>query len=140
LAHRGVLTIIPESDSVTLESYRCRIRDIPDGTTKTLLVSEASGRGATPDLQNPSKIHDRGAWAEGANVFTIMHPINYLTAGDDGTALIDGREMFSDHPTGCQVVMCDNSVHFMDENTDLSILCGLASRDGAEPIPANAIP
>ncbi len=139
LAHQGILQIIPDSDNVTLESYRCRIRDIPDGTSKTLLVGEASGRGATPDISTPSKIHDRGAWAEGANIFTIINPINYLTTGDDGTALIDGRELFSDHPSGCHVVMCDNSVHFLTDDTDVNVLTALSSRNGGETIPGNAI-
>lgn len=47
-AGRGVLTRIPDSDATTLESYRVSIRDIPDGTSKTLLVGEATGRGARP--------------------------------------------------------------------------------------------
>ena len=116
-----------------------RIDEIQDGTSKTILVAESTGRGATPDAADPTKIHDRGAWAEGANLFTISHPLNYLPANDNGTGLTDGREIFSDHPGGAQAVFCDNSVHFLSDTIDPQVLAALASRDGHETLTADVI-
>jgi prepilin-type N-terminal cleavage/methylation domain-containing protein len=138
-SHRGVLLIIDDNDTVNIESHRVPIREIVDGTSKTILVGESTGRGATPDASNSGKWHDRGAWAEGANIFTIAHPVNYLPGNDDGTGLTDGREIFSDHSGGAQVVMCDNSVHFLDSETDMQVVAALTSRDGRETIPSNVV-
>jgi prepilin-type N-terminal cleavage/methylation domain-containing protein len=146
-AHRGALLRIDDSDTpdtttmdpAYLEAHRVTIREIVDGTSKTILVAESTGRGATPDPVNSSKIHDRGAWAEGANLLWITHPINYLPGNDDGTGLTDGREIFSDHPGGAQAVFCDNSTHFVAEETDVQIVAALVTRDGREVVPPEAI-
>jgi prepilin-type N-terminal cleavage/methylation domain-containing protein len=137
-SHRGVLLILDDSDP-NYESHRVHVSEIVDGTSKTILVGESTGRGATPDASGSGKWHDRGAWAEGANIFTIGHPVSYLPGNDNGTGLTDGRELFSDHPGGAQVVMCDNSVHFIDEEIDVQVLAALCTRDGRELTPATAI-
>ncbi len=136
---RGVLVRIPDSDGITLESPRISVRDIPDGMSKTLIVVEASGRGASYDLSGNGKVHDRGAWAEGANLVTISKPINFLNSGDNGTMPVDGREVFSDHVNGAQALLCDNSVHFFADDLDVKVLAGLSTRDGGETIPPDAI-
>jgi hypothetical protein len=115
------------------------LSEIVDGTSKTLLVAESTGRGATPDPSGSGKWHDRGAWAEGANIFTIGHPIDYLPLNDDGTGLTDGREIFSDHPGGAQAVLCDNSTHFLSDQTDVQVVAALSTRDGRETVPPEAI-
>jgi prepilin-type processing-associated H-X9-DG protein len=138
-AHRGVLLRIEDSDNATLEPHRVRISEIVDGTAKTILVAESSGRGASPDPVDTGKWHDRGAWAEGANLLWIAHQINYLPANDNGTGVTDGREIFSDHPGGAQVVMCDGSVHFLDEETDPQVIAALSTRDGGEIAPPGTI-
>ena len=138
-SHRGILLIIDDNDDRNIESHRVRVQEIVDGTSKTILVGEATGRGATPDASDSGKWHDRGAWAEGANIFTIGHPVSYLPAIDNGTGLTDGRELFSDHPSGAQVVMCDNSVHFIDEEIDVQVLAALSTRDGHEVVPSGTI-
>jgi prepilin-type N-terminal cleavage/methylation domain-containing protein len=137
-SHRGVLLILEDADP-NFESHRVRVSEIVDGTSKTILVGESTGRGATPDASGSGKWHDRGAWAEGANIFTIGHPVSYLPANDNGTGLTDGRELFSDHPGGAQVAMCDNSVHFIDEEIDVQVLAALSTRDGREVTPATAV-
>ena len=137
-AHRGVLLILDDSDP-NFESHRVRLNEILDGTSKTILVGESTGRGATPDASGSGKWHDRGAWAEGANIFTIGHQINYLPLNDDGTGLTDGREIFSDHPGGAQAVLCDNSTHFLSDQTDAQVVAALSTRDRRETVPPEAI-
>ena len=46
-----------------------------------------------------------GEWANGANIFD--------QTGADQRRQDD--EMWSDHPGGVQVVLCDSSVHFLDD-------------------------
>ena len=138
-AHRGVLLRLDDSDNDNLTSHWVRVSEIKDGTSKTVMVAESTGRGASPDAVNPSKIHDRGAWAEGANLLWIAHPINWLPGNDDGTGLYDGREIFSDHPGGAQVVMCDNSVHFLADTLDVQAAAALTTRDGLETLPPETI-
>jgi prepilin-type N-terminal cleavage/methylation domain-containing protein len=136
--HRGVLLILDDSDP-NYESHRVKPNEIVDGTSKTILVGESTGRGATPDASNSGKWHDRGAWAEGANIYSIGHVVNYLPPNDNGTGLTDGREIFSDHPGGAQILLCDNSVHFIDEETDVQVVAALSTRDGHEVTPPSAI-
>ncbi len=130
-----------------LEALRVRPGDISDGLSSTFLVGESSGRGATqgpsgagvPGTTTSGKWHDRGAWAEGANIFYITNPVNYLPAADDGTGLTDGRGLFSEHPGGAQAVLCDGSVHMISELTDLLVLAELSTRAGGETTPAEAL-
>lgn len=141
LAHLGVLQRIDDTDMRRMQSDQVRVQDITDGTSKTMIVAESSGRGATTDMSS-GQIHDRGAWAEGANVLTISEQINYLLATDtqgQGTSDATARQIFSDHGAGAQVLFADNSVHWLDEQCTLQVLCALASRNGAETIPPDTI-
>jgi prepilin-type N-terminal cleavage/methylation domain-containing protein len=137
--HRGVLLRLDDSDTDHLTSHWVRVNEIKDGTSKTILIAESTGRGASPDAVTTSKIHDRGAWAEGANLLWIAHPIDWLPGNDDGTGLYDGREIFSDHSGGAQVAMCDNSIHFLSDTLDVQMVAALTTRDGVETVPPEAI-
>ncbi len=117
---------------------------IIDGLSKTLLMGETSGRGASIDTSNTW--HDRGAWAEGAGLIAINTSINYLNQNDELTGgtqdqeyVPGGRQLYSPHIGGCNVLLCDASVHFLADTTNVTILEGLASRDGGEPLPANVL-
>lgn len=108
-------------------------RQVTDGLSKTILVFELTGRGMIGS--NP-----RGAWASGLNCNAIgpesltarmvNPPANDSSTGawrDDPNA-----PLFSDHPRGAQILMCDGSVRFVDESTGDSVLTALASRADAE--------
>ena len=92
-------------------------RMITDGTAKTIIVAEFTGRG-----YHVAKKELRGTWADGQNVFSVALPIN----APDPYVL--DQAIFSDHPGGAQVLMCDASVHFLAENTDPNTLFALASK------------
>lgn len=91
-----------------------RIRDITDGTSNTLMTSEASG--------------DFGPWMSGGTAtmrsFTKQPYIN----GPDG---IGGP-----YPGGCNVGLADGSVRFVSENIDPKVLEALATMAGGEVIGA----
>jgi prepilin-type processing-associated H-X9-DG protein len=109
-----------------------QFRQITDGLSKTLLVFEASGIGL--DGTSP-----RGVWASGLNA-------NYVGHDDAGPAMINPADpkdvwlegpnipMFSDHPRGVNVLLCDGAVRFLDQATDKAVVCGLASRNVGEAV------
>jgi prepilin-type N-terminal cleavage/methylation domain-containing protein len=104
---------------------------IEDGLSKTMCITECTGRGVSMKDGAIDALH--GAWASGSNVTHLDEGVN---AKKPPKAWYDER-IYSDHPIGSNVVMCDTSVHFMTEETDKSVLRWLASRDGHEDIPGD---
>lgn len=108
-------------------------RQVTDGLSKTILVFELTGRGMIGS--NP-----RGAWASGLNCNAIgpestttrmiNPPANDSSTGawrDDSNAAL-----FSDHPRGAHILLCDGSVRFVEESTADAVLMALASRADGE--------
>jgi len=89
------------------------ISQIPGGASHVILVAEDSGRDYTMD----------GQWANGLNIFNQSGPIN----------VEQWNEMWSDHPGGAQVVLCDASVHFAAESISVTALAALCTRAGGDP-------
>jgi prepilin-type N-terminal cleavage/methylation domain-containing protein len=138
--NRGVLLSISAqiNDPGLHISPRISPRRITDGLSQTIIVAELTGRG-----WNTRDKAFRGAWAggslvpTGANTFAVKYPINLpeppINPNDPTAWTYD--EIFSDHPGGAQVVMCDASVHFLVDQIDLTVLLSLCTRDGGETIP-----
>ena len=91
------------------------IKQITDGTTHTLMVSEDAG---WPD----------GQWINGRNIFEVAHPIN---PPDTPYTRID-NEIRSEHPDGAHGLFCDGSVRFLSEKMDLQALAAICTRSGGE--------
>jgi prepilin-type processing-associated H-X9-DG protein len=89
------------------------ISQIPGGTSHVILVAEDSGRDYTMD----------GQWANGLNIFNQSGSIN----------VVQWNEMWSDHPGGAQVLMCDGSVHFAADTISTTVLAPLCTREGGDP-------
>jgi len=106
---------------------------ITDGLSHTICVTECTGRGVSVKKGKIDSLH--GAWASGNNVTHIDEGVN---AKKVPKAWYDER-IHSDHPGGAHVLACDGSVHFMSDDTDKQIIRWLASRDGGEDIPADAL-
>ncbi|NDC54919.1 MAG: DUF1559 domain-containing protein, partial [Planctomycetia bacterium] len=117
------------------------VRQITDGLSKTILLFELSGLGVNldPAKATPSSADDpQGAWASALNCNSIgpdsataalVNPAADVAWDDDAYAAL-----FSDHPGGAQVAMCDGSVHFVAESTSDAVLVGLASRNCGEAV------
>ncbi len=101
-------------------------RQITDGLSKTMAVAELTGRGF-----HVAKGWLRGTWADGDNVFSLVSPIN---TPDPWT---NDQTIFSDHPGGAQVLMCDGSVQFMLDSLDLNLMYALATKADGETIPVS---
>jgi prepilin-type processing-associated H-X9-DG protein len=56
-----------------------------------------------------------------------------INLGDSYGNFNDGA-FGSDHPGGAMFVMCDGSVHFINEGIDMPLYYGLASRSGGEVV------
>jgi len=115
-------------------SKKISVRMISDGLSYTMIVFESSGRGVEdsngdkPLGENYSNLV--GAWASSSNTGRVKLQINPPDPNDWWAS----PEMLSDHPSGAHVLMCDASVHFLNEEMDPNVYFSLASRDGAEVI------
>jgi prepilin-type N-terminal cleavage/methylation domain-containing protein len=120
-----------------LENRVVSPKKISDGLSKTFLVCEITGRGmpATDSL--------RGVWAGGQNCISVpkspisgtlpawINPENYDQAVHNDSA---NSSLFSDHPAGAHVLLCDGSAHFFTEDTELNVLTAMTSRNGGEVV------
>jgi prepilin-type processing-associated H-X9-DG protein len=129
-------------------------RWVTDGLSKTMIVGEIAGRG-----YNWGSTKISGTWADGLNLSTLLTQVSGPpTAGFPATLTADGTtapyvlgsytnwcpaysvdELIAFHPNGAMILLCDGSVQFITQDTDLSIILSLASRDGAEPIEEGVI-
>ena len=90
------------------------IKQITDGTSKTMLVGENSD---TSD----------GQWINGRNLFDQSpFPINSAPPYED--------DLRSFHPGGVHALLADGSVHFIRETIDAKTLAALCTRAGGETI------
>ena len=98
---------------VMLYDQRVAIRDVTDGTAKTLIVGEDSR-------------FDDGQWINGRNIFDQAFAINAAPDFEN--------DIRSEHGSGANVVLCDGSVHFLAETMNVSVLAALCTRAGNEMI------
>jgi prepilin-type N-terminal cleavage/methylation domain-containing protein/prepilin-type processing-associated H-X9-DG protein len=105
-----------------------RIASILDGTSNTILIGEAlSGK----DFQN--------AWCHMDNaIATTVYPPN---AKNPRTGLDYPPDQWwnryaftSNHPGGAQFAFADGSVHFIQDNVDLTLFRGMGTRAGGEVV------
>jgi prepilin-type processing-associated H-X9-DG protein len=91
-------------------SQSTSIREIPDGTSNTLLVVEVGATGTN--------------WAE---------PVD-LDAGSLTLPFAQGGQPGSYHPGGINAALCDGSVRFLSDTLSPSVLHALITRAGGETI------
>ena len=98
--------------------HACRVKDITDGTSKTIMVAEDAGR---PELyqngldQNAFVGNGTG-WADPDNGFSLSNSSGVVINADNDS------EVYSFHPGGAQFCFADGSAHFITENIDRSSL------------------
>jgi len=112
---------IPESDperfmnGVMIWDRPVRMAEIVDGMSYTLIVGEDSGRGPTMD----------GEWANGENIFDQAGEINQQ----------QDNELWSDHPSGVNVALCDGSARFLSHTLSRQVLGALCTRAMQDYVP-----
>lgn len=137
LACEGLMPLSPTVVAANPTVPRAvRIKDIKDGTSKTLMVFEASWKGLE---ESPTSYR---SWVRGAcwnndstsikNIKNAMNTVRY-----NGGSNYNEISMGSNHPSGCGIAMADSSVRFLSNNVDMNtVLLPMASRAGGEPIGA----
>jgi len=118
------------------ERQGCRIRDVSDGTSHTLLVGEVTGGGTGS--------HQGHTWVQFALCDTldgINGPFSVPGGGEWGGAGVGwGIRGFRDtgfssfHPGGCHFAMSDGSARFLSENISMQTLKALTTRNQADLI------
>jgi prepilin-type N-terminal cleavage/methylation domain-containing protein/prepilin-type processing-associated H-X9-DG protein len=114
-------------------------KHITDGLSKTAIVGESTGRGVGISGSAPNWTDDLtkldGAWSANDNCSPVKFSINWRPVEE---AWAD-QEVWSDHPRGAHLLMCDGSVHFVTEEVDVKgVLAPLCSRAGGESIDMSA--
>lgn len=111
--------------------------NIIDGMTNTAMMWEIAGR---PELweygKNTGSTTHGGGWADFLNAenWFVGQPlpgggvcaINCTNAAENGT--------YSFHPGGVHVLLCDGSVHFLSEQTNIATFASLITFQGQVPV------
>jgi prepilin-type N-terminal cleavage/methylation domain-containing protein len=109
LADIGIIDPVACFDSALQANKLTKLIDITDGTSSTLLLAEASGRGGV-------------AWSSPLSPTGLRQ-------------VFGGTNSF--HRNGTPVCLVDGSVRFVPDSTDLRILGRLSTRAGGEVIPGD---
>ena len=109
-----ILTRNQPPRGVMIHDQAIRYRDIVDGTSRTMVVSEDA---AFPD----------GQWINARNLFDQAFPINRAPKFEN--------DIRSFHRQGALALLADGSVQFLNENIDLELLAALCTRNGGEKVP-----
>ncbi len=109
-------------DGMMIPERGYKIRDVHDGTTYTLFVSEDSQFG---DMQ----------WIHGGNNFDQRYPINYVPEHKWQWE----NEIRSEHPGGAFGLFVDGSVRFLCDDMDDEVLAAICTRALGEVVDMSDI-
>ncbi len=104
---------------------------IRDGMAHTYLLGEISWNGYEKFRcwhRGASRVSPNGPKDASGGSKNVRHPIN----SGSGYGVFNDGAFGSQHPGGTHFVMCDGSVHFLDQLIDPAIYFGMASRAGRE--------
>jgi prepilin-type processing-associated H-X9-DG protein len=113
---------------------------ITDGTSHTMMYGECSWD-AGINMTWLAANDNRGMVAAGNWVFNgknIAYAINSMAFPSLWTLQSDSLVNYMDvslgskHPGGCNVLMCDDSVHFLSDSMEVAVLKAMASRASGE--------
>lgn len=108
-----ILTTNNPPRGVMIYGQAIRFRDITDGTSTTLTISEDAA------------FRD-GQWINGRNLFDQAFQINKAPSFEN--------DIRSEHPQGANGLYADGSAKFLNENMDLRVLAGICTRNGGEVV------
>ena len=126
-------------DGIMGEREGCRIADVDDGTSHTLMIAEVTGNG--PETYT-------GHYWITMNCTDTYDGINGPFTAPGGQAVPSGSGIIlgpretgpsSFHPGGCHFTMGDGSVQFLSENISAPVLRYLTTRAGGEIVSGNEL-
>jgi prepilin-type N-terminal cleavage/methylation domain-containing protein len=113
----------------------CRVNQITDGTSNTLVVAEDAGRPQRYFRSKPmTAAVSGGAWADRDNEY-ITHGWQYNTDASAGPCAVNcsnDNEMYSFHYSGCSIVLADGTVRFLRDDVNIRIVGRLITMSGGE--------
>jgi prepilin-type N-terminal cleavage/methylation domain-containing protein len=125
----GILGQYRDNPGSVTTGRKVNFADILDGTSNTLMVGERSNH------LPPGQTNDYRSWVRGNNggsgtTKNVTYPIN--STFYNGSNNFNDISFGSNHPGGCQFLLGDGSVRFVNETISLNIYKGLASMKHSE--------
>ncbi len=119
------------ADGMMAERQSCRMADVYDGSSSTLMIGEVTGGGPGSHVSRFWV-----SWNIGDTVNGLNGP--FTVPGGGTVTSHHGTDFSSFHPGGCHFVFGDGSVHFLADDIDSDTLKRLTTRAGGEPISSDA--
>ena len=126
----------PQNNGLFGQGTGCRIRDVKDGMSHTLMLAEVVGAGPGTRMGF--------VWVSNCNMVDMADGINGIHTLPGGGAYKDtsGTVIWgfrlngpaSYHPRGCNAALGDGSVQFLDQDVAQAVLNALTTRAGGETI------
>jgi prepilin-type processing-associated H-X9-DG protein len=129
----GVLNKYQDGNNALLPA--CKIKNITDGTSKTIMVAEDAGR---PDAYDANR---KTTGAAVANGIGWADPDNGYSLSKGNSNVMNNTndsEVYSFHVGGAQFCFADGSAHFLREAIDPLVFMALITRAGGENIPPDS--
>jgi prepilin-type N-terminal cleavage/methylation domain-containing protein/prepilin-type processing-associated H-X9-DG protein len=118
---------------------------ITDGTSNTTLLNEDAGRNQHWQMGRYVGQHDpdgpeSGAWANFNIVATHpwikgWNPATNTVGGPCAVNCTNGGEIYAFHIGGANMLLCDGSVHFLNQSTSLGVIVMLVARSDGMVLP-----
>ncbi|MFO1093753.1 MAG: DUF1559 domain-containing protein [Planctomycetaceae bacterium] len=118
-------------------------KDITDGATNTAIMWEIAAR---PQVWKLGKKVDGatttgGGWADIGNAENWFAGSSVDGSGAYGPCAVNctnegGHGVYSFHPGGVHVLLCDGSVHFLNQNADIGVFVNLVTYAGGVNSPS----
>ena len=136
-AYHGVMYVYgAQWSGLPPDRFLCRAADIRDGLSQTILLAEHAGWPNAYTRQGiiPNSGHGPADWAERPP--QVMRGANYdgTLYGPCAINCDNDVNIYAFHPQGANVLFCDGSVSFINQDVPLRIIARLITRNGGEVI------
>ena len=126
------------ADGTLYPGSRTSFRDIPDGTSNTIMIAE-------------TREDNSSVWIDGTTASVVARWVDLSSPTFQGNSVSINYEPYfqggvfpnsihqqfgpsSQHPGGAQHLLGDGSVHFLSENIDVTLYDALVTRAGGEVV------
>jgi len=133
------IQMTPSSDAGMMHASNGRMRDVTDGLSNTVCISELAGRPdfyagrkRRPDSDKPGWFNEWGPWAAPQRIFFSGFTHDGLTRfGPCAMNCSNLESIYSFHPGGAHLLMGDGSVQFVSDTVPVqTIYLMIRCRDG----------